>query len=167
MANDKHRWILTPTEAVFYFICYIGISLIWKLYEWTRYGDVAPSWFDTLIACLLAYVVILLWKLSKELKSKSLTLNEYRDAFRQLETIIESRNQLIAEQNEMLVKVAEELERLKRIDRAEVIYALERYVEPEFYCILNDREVFEVHGPDDLRPAGSLAREKLFSVLKT
>lgn len=167
MANDKYRWILTPIEILYYFICYIGISLIWQLYEWTRYGEVAPNWFDSLIACLFAYVIILLYKFKEELKVKTLTLNEYRDVFRQAETIIESRNELIAEQNELLTKAAEELKRLKQVDQANILYALERYVEPEFYCILNDREVFEVHGPDDLRPVGSLAREKLSSVYKT
>lgn len=167
MANDKLRWIPTPKEVVYYFICYIGITLIWQLYERARYGEIAPDWFDSFIACLLAYVIILLYKMNKELKVKTVTLNEYRDVFRQTETIIESRNELIAEQNELLTKAAEELERMKRINQPDLLYALERYVEPEFYCILNDREVFEVHGLDDLRPIGSLAREKLSSVSKT
>lgn len=167
MANDKLRWILAPTEIAYYFICYIGIALIWQLYEWTRYGEVAPNWFDSLIACLFAYVIVLLYKLNKDLKVNTVTLKEYRDVFRQTKTIIESRNELIAEQNELLIKAAEELERLKRINQPDLLYALERYVEPEFYCILNDREVFEVHGPEDIRPVGSLAREKLSSVSKT
>lgn len=167
MANDKLRWILAPTEIAYYFICYIGIALIWQLYEWTRYGEVAPNWFDSLIACLFAYVIVLLYKLNKDLKVNTVTLKEYRDVFRQTKTIIESRNDLIAEQNELLIKAAEELERLKRINQPDLLYALERYVEPEFYCILNDREVFEVHGPEDIRPIGSLAREKLSSVSKT
>lgn len=159
MANGKHRWILAPLEIAYYFICYIGISLIWQLYEWTRYGEVAPNWFDSLIACLFAYVIILLYKLNNELNLNILTLNQYREAYHEavyvVETMYDTRDQL------------EEIKRLKQCDKAELMYALERYVEPEFYCILNDREVFEVHGLDDLRPVGSLAREKLSSVYKT
>ncbi|WP_370148661.1 hypothetical protein [Exiguobacterium profundum] len=159
MANDKHRWILAPIEIVYYLICYIGISLIWQLYEWTRYGEVAPNWFDSLIACLFAYVIILLYKLNKELKLNILKLNQYREAYHEavyvVETMYGTRDQL------------EEIKRLKQDDQSELLYALERYVEPDFYCILNDREVFEVHGLDDLRPVGSLAREKLSSVYKT
>lgn len=165
MANDKLRWIPTPKEVVYYFLCYIGISLIWQLYEWARYGEVAPNWFDTIIACLLAYVTILLYKLNKELKVKTLTLNEckgaYREAVGQIEKMYDDRAQLLAERNKTLFEAAEEIKRLKQGDQAELLYALERYVEPDFYCILNDREVFEVHGLDDLRPVGSLAREKL------
>jgi hypothetical protein len=171
MANDKHRWVLAPLEVAYYFICYIGISLIWQLYEWTRYGEVAPNWFDTIIACLLAYVTVLLYKLNKELKVKTVTLNEcqeaYREAVGQMERMYDDRAQLLAERNKTLFEAAEEIKRLKQGDQAELLYALERYAEPDFYCILNDREVFEVHRPEDIRPIGSLAREKLSSVYKT
>lgn len=171
MANYKHRWILAPLEIAYYLICYIGISLIWQLYEWTRYGGVAPNWFDTIIACLLAYVIVLTWRLTKEIKSKTRALDEYRKAYHEavdlVEKMYDDRAQLLAERNKTLFEAAEEIKRLKQGDQAELLYALERYVEPEFYCILNDREVFEVHGPEDIRPIGSLAREKLSSVSKT
>lgn len=167
MANDKHRWILEPIEVVYYLICYIGITLLWQLNEWVRHGEVIPDWFDSLIACLIAYMIILGWKMNKKLRTTRLMLNEYRDAFRQLKTITHSHKQTIAEQNEVLAKAAEELERLKRINQPDLLYAVERYAEPEFYCILNDREVFEIHGPEDIRPIGSLAHEKLSSVYKT
>ena len=171
MANDKLRWIPTPKEVVYYFICYIGITLIWQLYERARYGEIVPDWFDTMIACLFAYVIVLAWRLTKEIKSKTLALDEYRKAYHEavdlVEKMYDDRAQLIAERNKTLFEAAEEIKRLKQGDQAELLYALERYVEPEFYCILNDREVFEVHGLDDLRPVGSLAREKLSSVSKT
>lgn len=90
-----------------------------------------------------------------------------RDAVVDLNDIILAQKEAIAEQNKILLRVEKVFARQKDMPGARSLPALEKYAEPEFYCILNDREVFEVHGPEDLRPVGSLAREQLAHIFKT
>lgn len=63
------------------------------------------------------------------------------------------------------VTMYDEMIRLLQVERETRVLELESL--SSRYESMTDKEVFEVHGLDDLRPVGSLAREKLSSVYKT
>lgn len=167
MEKAKRSLAMSPKELMYYFVCYIMIGIVWQSYEQIRYGELRPDVLDTLVACVLAYTIVMVWKIGVHWKFAEHELEKYGKVIVDLNEIVLDQKKTIAEQNRTLLRVEKVFARQKDKPGAGSLSALERYAEPEFYCILNDREVFEVHGPEDLRPVGSLAREQLADTFKT
>ncbi|TCI25561.1 hypothetical protein EVJ32_09560 [Exiguobacterium sp. SH5S4] len=148
-------------ELMYYFVCYIVIGIVWQSYEQIRYGELKPDVFDTLVACVLAYTIVMIWKIGVHWKSAEHELEQYGKAVVDLNDIILRQNKVIAEQNKTMLRLGTITARKKDIASEKMISTLEKYADPEYYSILNDRDVYEGDEGEELRPVGSLARQTI------
>ncbi|AYP68488.1 hypothetical protein EalM137_00038 [Exiguobacterium phage vB_EalM-137] len=161
MAKVKRNLSMNWKELIHYFVCYIMIGIIWQSYEQIRYGELNPDIFDTLIASVLAYTIVMVWKIGVHWKSAEHEIEQYGKAVVDLNDIILRQKKVIAEQNKTMLRLGTITARKKDIASEKMLSALEKYADPDYYSILNDRDVYEGEEGQQLEPIGTLARKTI------
>lgn len=142
-------------------LLYICLRVIWIMHEWFAYRSLNMDVADSVAAGLLAYFIVITSEYNAYLKLARQNIEAHQTAVVGLNDIILRQKKMIAEQNKTMLRLGTIAARKKDIASEKMISALERYADPEYYSILNDRDVFEGGEGEELRPVGSLARQTI------
>ena len=142
-------------------LLYICLSIIWIMHEWIAYRSLRMDVADSVAAGLLAYFIVITSEYNAYLKLTRQNIEAHQTAVVDLNDIILRQKKVIAEQNKTMLRLGTITARKKDIASEKMLSALEKYADPEYYSILNDRDVYEGEEGQQLEPIGTLARKTI------